>query len=322
MSDWNQTMLRYLLGELPEGERSALEEQYFADPRVFEEVTRAETALVDDYVRGRLPVEMRQRFEQAYLADPRRRERVKFAEALVERVDRAGVEPSAQGVRPPLALEQGSGSGSWGWFGALWLPKPALAFGVAALLIVSTGIWLAIDARRAREEAAQADARQTELERLAREAEIAERVRTSEMEAQLPRPVDQPPPATGPAPQEPRVPSFVTLALAVGLGERSAEANIPPTLVIPPGTSDVHLQLTLREHEYATYQVVLRAIGGAEILRRADIQPSTGASGAVVTLSVPASRFVGGDYMLTFQGMIGSGELDDLSQSLFRVDKK
>ena len=57
MNDSKQTMIRYLLGELPEGEQAAIEEQYFADPRVLDELTQTETALVDDYVRGRLSAE-------------------------------------------------------------------------------------------------------------------------------------------------------------------------------------------------------------------------------------------------------------------------
>ena len=52
------------------------------------------------------------------------------------------------------------------------------------------------------------------------------------------------------------------------------------------------------------------------------MQPIAEGSGAVFTLNVPANRFTTGDYMLTLQGAAGGGELDDLSQSLFRVEKK
>ena len=46
----NQTMTRYLLGELPAEEQEAFEKAYFDDPRVFAEVSAAETTLIDDYV--------------------------------------------------------------------------------------------------------------------------------------------------------------------------------------------------------------------------------------------------------------------------------
>ena len=319
MNDSKQTMIRYLLGELPEGEQAAMEEQYLADPRVFDELTRTETALVDDYVRGRLSAEMRRRFEQTYLADARRRDRVRFAEALVERVDRAGAEPSGQGVRPPLVHERDSGPGWWSWLGLPRASKPILGFAVAALLIVSTGLWLAIESGRARQESAQIAATQAEQERRTREA--AEQARVTPQKAQPPPPADQPPQESRP-PEQPRAPSIVTLALAVGPGVRSPDASPPPTLVIPPGTSEVRLQLTLREHEYSSYQVVLRAVAGPQILRRAGMLPIAEQSGAALTLSVPANRFTTGDYMLTLQGAAGGGELDELSQSLFRVEKK
>ena len=47
-------MRRYLLGELSESEQSDLEEKYFTDPQVFNQVLKTERELVDAYVRGQL----------------------------------------------------------------------------------------------------------------------------------------------------------------------------------------------------------------------------------------------------------------------------
>ena len=73
---------RYLLGELSEAEALSLEERYFAEPDVFEQVWAVENELVDDYVAGRLGTGERERFERAYLSSPRHRERVAVARAL------------------------------------------------------------------------------------------------------------------------------------------------------------------------------------------------------------------------------------------------
>ena len=54
MNDPEQIATRYLLGELAEPEQTALEEKYFADPQLFDQLVKAETELVDDYARGRL----------------------------------------------------------------------------------------------------------------------------------------------------------------------------------------------------------------------------------------------------------------------------
>jgi hypothetical protein len=304
MNDSKQTITRYLLGELSEGEQSALEERYFADPRVFDAITAAEAALVDDYVRGKLSAAMRARFEQTYLADPRRRNRVRFAEVLATRLDQAAAaQPSGHAVRQP-AEERKSEAGWWSWIDGLWASKWSLGGATATVLIVATGIWLAIQSRQVRQESAQEQARAPELERSS------------------PKPADPPPPETRPSPEEPRRPSFATLVLTVRVGERGQDGSRPPTLIIPPGTSDVRVQLRLSEHEYASYQVVLRAVGGPEILRRANVRPVADGPNPVLTLSVPASRFSPGDYILTLRGADAGGELDDLSQSLFRVEEK
>ena len=320
MNDSTPTITRYLLGELSEREQAALEEQYFADPRVFDEVAAAETALVDDYVRGRLPSDLRRRFEQTYLADARRRNRVRFAEALAARVDQAGAQPGGHGLRQPLTPDLEPVSGWPSWLAVLWPSKPRLGLAVATVLLASTGTWLAIQFGQDRE-----DASRVWLDGTGRNAP---RPRPAPPNRRAPRSRDHrlgPPTRRSrrPAPGPPKLPTptFATLILTVGGGERGREGGRPPTLVIPPGTSDVRVQLRLREHEHPSYRIVLRAIGGPEILRRADLRPAAEGPGAVLAVVVPASLFSAGDYMLTLQGAAGVSEFDDLSQSLFRVER-
>ncbi|HEV2668794.1 MAG TPA: hypothetical protein VG324_28005, partial [Blastocatellia bacterium] len=81
-------MTRYLLGDLPEIEQTAVEQEYFADPEKFEEVWAAENDLVDRYVRGRLSRGERELFERNYLQSPKHRERVAVARKLLEAADR------------------------------------------------------------------------------------------------------------------------------------------------------------------------------------------------------------------------------------------
>ena len=113
----------------------------------------------------------------------------------------------------------------------------------------------------------------------------------------------------------------VTLALAVGPGVRGVDQGPPVTLVIPSGSSEVRLMLNLQERDYPVYRVVLRAVAGAEILREADLRPGAEPTGPAFTVTLPASRLAAGDYMLTLQGG-RDGAFEDLSQSLFRVERK
>ena len=74
MNESGHTTRRYLLGEMSESERSAFEEKYFADARVFEQVLQTEQELVDSYARGQLSPQARGLFERSYLSHPGRRE--------------------------------------------------------------------------------------------------------------------------------------------------------------------------------------------------------------------------------------------------------
>ncbi|HET8677807.1 MAG TPA: hypothetical protein VFO63_18550 [Blastocatellia bacterium] len=78
---------RYLLGDLPEEEQSALEQVFLDDGEVFEQVWAAENDLVDRYVRGKLTPAEKHLFEENYLASPAHRERLAFAKKLVQAAD-------------------------------------------------------------------------------------------------------------------------------------------------------------------------------------------------------------------------------------------
>lgn len=278
---------RYLLGELSDDERAAFEEKYVADPRLFDEVVQAENDLIDDYVRGTLAPDLRDRFERAYLADPARRERVKFAEALAATLDRT--------ERPAVAVASArrgpAGRRRFEWL--LW-PKPALGFAFATLVIV-LGLWLAFDVRRA-----QRDVSQRETARTDQPGEKA--------------PAAQAPPT--------RVSRVVVLALEVGSGSRAADRSSPTPLVIPPGTTEVRLHMTMQDRDYPAYRVILRGAGGAEILRRGPLMPGAAGSGFMLEIGLPASQFDSGDYILTLQGALAAGGFEDVSRSLVRVDKR
>lgn len=311
-------MTRYLLGELSESERVTLEQKYFANPEVFEQLLKSESELVDGYVRDRLSVEVRERFEHSYLTNPKRRERVKFAQALVSRIDQL---EKAENVaaKPVRAIS--------GWRRLMALPsrKPILEFSLAlaTLLLIVGGVWFFVQSRRSHQELAKAQSARASQEARVRELEeqvAAERKRTEELSAQLDRKHQSPeqPPAQ-PFGSPPL--AFASLILTVG-GVRGGETGKTPTLVIPASTAEARLQLTLKENNYTRYRASLQAVGGPEIFTRDGIVPRTVKSGAGFTLIVPASKFATGDYILTLRGIRQDGETEDLSKSIFHVEKR
>jgi len=100
-------LVDYLLGTLPPEERDELEERYFADDSVHEELQATADDLIHAYLGGTLSSEDRQRFETYFLASPTQRERLGFMRVLLANVRRsradAGSSPSPRARRPAMA---------------------------------------------------------------------------------------------------------------------------------------------------------------------------------------------------------------------------
>src|SRR5882724_10610558 len=69
-------MLKYLLGELPPGERSECEARYFADDGFFEDIQALEWELLRDLARGDLSGARRRRFRKVVDASPDLRQKL------------------------------------------------------------------------------------------------------------------------------------------------------------------------------------------------------------------------------------------------------
>src|SRR5215212_4187754 len=87
---------RFLLGELPEGERGEVEERLFSDPEYFRQFRAAEDELTDEYLYGDLDADERESFERHFLTTPERRESLRVAMALKQYVERNAVAPVAE----------------------------------------------------------------------------------------------------------------------------------------------------------------------------------------------------------------------------------
>ncbi len=73
---------RYLLGDLPEHEETALEAAYFGDPELLARLELIATDLADEYAASRMPLTDRTNYERRLLGNAEGREEVAFARAL------------------------------------------------------------------------------------------------------------------------------------------------------------------------------------------------------------------------------------------------
>ena len=313
MTDSDQILIRYLLGELSDAESSALEQEYFADRLLFDRVVAAESELVDDYARGSLAPARRDRFQNYYLAHPERLERAKFAQALKTRLDQVQ-QITASTDRPE----------SWWRRFLSGMAGSRLAWGLAAavLLLVIGGVWFAIETRRLNQELARNESergRQQQRERELEQQVSGERARADQLASELER-LRETQQSAGPTPT-PRNPSaYATLILAIG-GVRGAETGPPGKIVLAPGTEKALIQLNLRDNDYSKYSVVIQSADGKQIFKRDGLQ-SRNKSHVILSVIVPASKLSNGDYILTLKGITSSGEVEDVSKSLFRVERK
>jgi anti-sigma-K factor RskA len=79
----DDSITRFLLGELSDDERAQIEQRFLSDNEFFEEVLSAENALIDQYLLGQLSDEQRKRAELLFQSSPRQRREVSFTEQLI-----------------------------------------------------------------------------------------------------------------------------------------------------------------------------------------------------------------------------------------------
>lgn len=331
-------LTRYLLGELPEAERDALEEAFFVDDDAFEQALAAEDELLDAYARGELSPGERARFEALFLSRPRVRERVRFARALADAT--ANVQATPPRLPEPRAARTAKSHAETprpSLLDALRACGAALRFALAgAALVLAVGfVWLIFERsraggelRRLREESAALSGRVRELE----QQTAAERTRSEELLARLEgerarptpeaaRPAEEatrptgPPPVAGlsrPSPPRPSVAAFVlTPGLVRGGGGR--------TLDVPGGASSVALRLNVEAGAFESYRAVIETAGGREVWRADALAPR----GSTVSLpALPARSLPPGDYILLLTGKRPDGVYEGAADYSFRVVRK
>ena len=231
----------YLLGELSDEERSAVEERMFPDDAFFDLIQFHEDALIDSYLRGELPGQRRTHFEEHFLASPRRRQRLEVARALESHFGQIARLDSRKSWWSRIKQAYRNDS-----------PMLRLVYASCALTVAFAvlSIWSIVRLSQERDLAAkQQRSASQEIARLEQEAKrIGAPTKTEDRH-----------PAASPGPLRAPVVSFVLLP---GLLRAAHEK----TLTIPLGSEAVRLML---ESEYALpageYLVTIRTSQGAGV---------------------------------------------------------
>lgn len=333
---------QYLLGELGEQERWAVEERLFLDGEYLLQLQALEDDLIDAYVYGNLPPDERVRVEAELLSRPGRREDLKFAHALKDLLVSAVDEPAlsdavVKGPAPQVP-----------WYTSLpFLPlfvrrHPVAAFSLAAAFVILTLlVWQISQAERS--------GRSTPLVRAPAPEQGAPPPQQSPQEqanrggspdehpAEQPgppqnsgerdanttasqRPQQQPPPRRSPPPRSgaQRSSLAITALLLPTSAVREGDPNPVVRFSSEVGTVNLRLPLLGEDDTYSSYRATLRA-GGQPVRSWSKLKSAGTQSERFVQVPVPARSLRGRGYELTLAGVAGNGRAEALRTYSFDV---
>jgi hypothetical protein len=282
-------MMRYLLGDISDEERVRLEEHYFADDGVFEQLSAFEDELIDDYIRGELAEPQRKQFELHFLNSAERRRKLAFAKSFTRYLSNV---PTATAAAKQAA---------WGqkitdWFG-LRSTTARWAFAAAFAAVVFGGAWLLRENWWLRTQLREMQAQQTEL-----------RHRDDQLSRQLAQPMA--PAIEGPSEpklaqlQPPSLP-IVALTLTPGVLRSGAEQK---KLIMPPEPSLVRLRLDIEGQSYESYLATLETAEGRRVWSQGGLRTISEGKVRVVVLELPSRLLGNQDYIVELRG-VRSGAL-------------
>jgi hypothetical protein len=308
-----ESLVRYLLGQLGEEEQSRVEEKYFADKEWFEQLEVVESDLIDSYVCQRLSGKDLQAFENCFLQSPERRQRVAFAQALQQFVEKQPQSKANQKIA-------NGGQSFWSFAGLrrlTWLPAS-----VAFLLLLGC-FWLAFDNARLRNRLQQAQTGADQFE--TNEQELEEKLRQQRQEAeqlaqelknQRDNRLTQDPSESGLQTAIAQIIPFTLNANAV----RSSGGI--QKLEMPADTRFVRLTMIFAYEQKKEIEANLKRVGGQEILQRARLKTRANGAKAQVIWALPAKSLDEADYIITINGTDESGAVIDVERYAFRIIKK
>jgi hypothetical protein len=298
-------LVRYLIGSLAGEEAEPLDELSIADDQFAFHLSEVENDLVDAYVRGELSGETLDRFRSHYLSSPTKREKVRFAQTFLAYQKRAATAPA-------------NSTPARRWF-SLFRMVPQWELAAAALLVLTAAGYVFVENLRLRNQVAEARVARSALEQ--REEQLQKeltdrRSADADTTRELARVREALAQIEGRTAANQRgggtVLSFVLLPATRGASDLA-------TIVIPPGTDEVRLQLALESDDFSSYRVVLKDPAIDRILwRSADLKAVGSGAMKSVAITIRASLLKPQNYSLELTGVPAHGAAELVGSYPFR----
>ena len=313
--------MRYLLGKLSAGEAAHLEQSYFADDSVFDDIEIAEDELIDAYVRNRLSTGDRKLFETKLLSSKRIAERVDFAKLL-----------SKSGFSLPENDEPVKTHWWTGLFDFSLAPNPvltgALTAGIFLIVLGMPGVlvWMQLrnESRRLGFERAAIEQQKQQLaqeiaDRQSKTSQLATDLQSAkeqqDMLQQKLQALEEQLARTSPQ----STVSVIASTLLFPYGSRAS--GPPPELIVRPTESIIKLKLALEDDSYKSYRATVKSPSNPNVLTK-PLKASRSGSDRIVVLQFPSQLVSTGQYHITLSGLTPSGNYEEIADYQVRVSKK
>ena len=308
---------QYLLGTLTDEEKARLEEKYFTDDELFEQIEIVEDDLIDAYIRGELKADEAAHFEKNLGASERLAERVAFAQTLAI---------STQRTTPARSTSHEIGVPFWRRLFFPPSPQSSLRWVPVACLVVLAGGLLVFQLIRIRQELQRLHVERAQIEqRYQTDADELSR-RNAELNVQLAEARSENERLSNEIENAQKAPednSLRSLPAAFFLSPGALRSSGKTTVVVVSSQRPtVRLDLGLDTADYSSYQATIRSIEGNDVFTRGDLPVRTRGAGKVVQFTVPTARLANGFYSVELSGRSSTEPLQRVTTYQFRVERK
>jgi hypothetical protein len=323
----DETIIAYLLGELPEDESARIERRYLEDESLFQRLEELEDELVDDYVGGALASTRNAAFENYFLRTTERFEKVEFARAMAERASlwkktrETEIDPKKVVDIRTAELAKHDRSRT----APRWREMTAIA---AALLfaVASAGLWFRVSSLQRQLESVKRE------EAALRQSEEDSRKSTGELQGQLSEEQKQSQALEEKIKELEKLSSLdpssrVVYAVQLGIdyligdSRGSGPAKIK-SVTIPAKTSLIRIAVDFPQSDFQTFKAILRRNDRSTVWSRGGLKARSNRDNQNISLAIPADKMPNGEYDLVVSGVNSNGETESVAHYALKVERK
>lgn len=305
-------IIPYLLGELSPKEREKLEDQYFDDDSLFEEMGMVEDELIEAQLNNELSGPALERFKEQF-SKSARRENLDFTKALLRYAQ-------AHSQLRTVAASPTPQSGFRLVFKQRWAVAAALVF------MVLGGMSL-IYLIRARREVNQLRNERAALEQRTRELEnrsAAQNTRIEQLASELDRTREgiKQSPTPNASPELNVTERGPSVATGVVIARLVRSKNNRQVLNVSPAASVLRLHIVIGKGNYQSYGVIIGDDNG-EVFRHDQARPQQTLNAYFIEVEIPLRQLLPRHrYLLKVSGVDATGKAEDVGQTYFSFVKR